>query len=378
MKPATDPDSSQAAPGPSGPAEGLLQLFAAGKRDFSGTTLRGVCFDRAILRGAHLDAADLAHASFEGADLAQANLKGAELTDTSFRGAVLERADLTGAMGLLPRQLAGANLRGAKLPDALKEFGDLKRAQQLADSAQKLFLVILAACAYLALAVITTTDPQLLLVSTSAELPIIKTPVPTLGLFWVGPLLLVLSFTYFHLYLQRLWETLAELPAILPDGAALDERVDPWLVTSLIRRRIPRLRETESARAPWLLVQDWLCVCAVWWVTPLALVPVWLRYLMRHDWTLTSIHVGLIVLLLLAACELRWLTTATLRGAGRHQLSWSRSWRTRRYYEWGAIAACAIGVLWAISYAGIEGVTFANRYPTAPSLLKRLFGKSCG
>ena len=67
-----------------------------------------------------------------------------------------------------------------------------------------------------------------------------KTPVPTLGLFWVGPLLLVVSFVYFHLYLQRLlqrlWETLAELPAILPDGAAIDERVDPWVVTSLIRR----------------------------------------------------------------------------------------------------------------------------------------------
>lgn len=97
----------------------------------------------------------------------------------------------------------------------------------------------------------------------------------------------------------------------------------------------------------------------------------WLRYLTRHDWVLTSVHIGLIGLLLLALCELRWLTRATLRGASRDQFSWVPFWRTWRYYRWGAIGASAVGVLWAISYAGIEGVTFDDRYPTAPLEMRR-------
>jgi hypothetical protein len=179
-------------------ADELLQLYANGERQFARAVLRGACFDAAILR--------------------DVNLEGADLTGASFRGAMLERAQLTGAVGLLPRQLAGANLRGAQLPSSVGEFTDLKRAQQLADSAQKLFLGILGGCAYTVLTVATITDPQLMLASVPAELPIIKTSIPTLGFFWVVPFVLAGLFVYFHLYLQRLWETLAGLPAILPDG----------------------------------------------------------------------------------------------------------------------------------------------------------------
>ena len=103
--------------------------------------------------------------------------------------------------------------------------------------------------------------------------------------------------------------------------------------------------------------------------------PYWLgvgvvRYLTRHDWVLTSVHIGVVGLLFLALCELRWLTRSTLRGASFGQFSWMRLWRARRYFLWAAIGVVAAGILWAVSYAAIEGVTFAGRHPTAPSLLK--------
>ena len=54
-------------------------------------------------------------------------------------------------------------------------------------------------------------------------------------------------FIYFHIYLQRLWEVLATLPAIFPDGRRLDERSHPWLLGDLVRRYLPRLRRQRLA-----------------------------------------------------------------------------------------------------------------------------------
>ncbi len=56
-----------------------------------------------------------------------------------------------------------------------------------------------------------------------------------------APFLLVGLYTYFHLYLQRLWESLADLPAIFPDGTPLDKKADPWLLIGLVRAHLPLL-----------------------------------------------------------------------------------------------------------------------------------------
>jgi uncharacterized protein YjbI with pentapeptide repeats len=312
----------------------LLQRYASGERNFAQARLVG--------------------ASLDGADLRDVDLAGANLTGASFRSARLERANLTGTIGLLPSQLAGTNLSGARLPSSIGEFADLKRARELGDSAQKLFLGILGGCAYTVLTVATTTDPQIMMVSTPTELPIIKTPIPTVGFFWVAPLLLAALFVYFHLYLQRLWETLAGLPAILPDGAAVDVRVDPWLINALIRRQAPRLRESDAARVPWLRLQNAGWRAAAWWIGPVTLLPLWWRYLTRHDWIATGVHIGLIGLLLVSALEFRWLTDVTLRGEGRDGLSRRPIWHARTL-QLGAWAAISMGLLFVVSYAAIEG-----------------------
>jgi hypothetical protein len=78
---------------------------------------------------------------------------------------------------------------------------------------------------YTCLTIATTTDPLLLTNSISSPLPIIRTEIPIAGFFWVAPLILLSFYLYFHIYLQRLWETLADLPAVFPDGSRLDKRV---------------------------------------------------------------------------------------------------------------------------------------------------------
>jgi hypothetical protein len=99
----------------------------------------------------------------------------------------------------------------------------------------------LAACVYSWLVIGTTTDLALILNTASSPLPIINTPIPIAGFYVVGAALLAAVYCYFHFYLQRLWRTLATLPAIFPDGTALDDRTDPWLLTNLVRADFKRL-----------------------------------------------------------------------------------------------------------------------------------------
>ena len=204
-----------------------------------------------------------------------------------------------------------------------------------------------------------TADSSLLLTSNTVELPIVKLLIPTAAFFWLGPVLLGTLFIYFHLYLQRLWGTLARLPAILPDGASVDERVDPWLLNAFVRRRAPRLRGSSYARAPWLGFQDVLYQCAVWWLPPIALVPLWGRYLTRHDWFLSGVHIGIAILFLIAA-GLRELAIATLEQSPRRVVGGWLSWRS------ATSGALVVAVLWSVSYAVVNGVTLKDEHSWIP------------
>ncbi len=94
---------------------------------------------------------------------------------------------------------------------------------------------MLLGCAYAWLTIATTTDARLLTNSASSPLPIIGTDIPIAWFYWAAPVLLLGLYSYFHLYLQRLWEGLSELPAVFPDGKALHKNAYPWLLNGLVR-----------------------------------------------------------------------------------------------------------------------------------------------
>ena len=101
----------------------------------------------------------------------------------------------------------------------------------------------------------TTTDVALILNTASSPLPIINTPIPIAGFYVVGATLLAAVYCYLHFYLLRLWRTLATLPAVFPDGTALDDRTDPWLLTGLVRTYMsyalpPAHWDTPRTRSP--------------------------------------------------------------------------------------------------------------------------------
>jgi hypothetical protein len=93
-------------------AEGLIQRYKAGQRDFRGVNLseeillwadlRGANFSGAILRGANfnwanLSGVDLTAADLRDADLAWANLNKADLREANLSGANFSAASLKGA-----------------------------------------------------------------------------------------------------------------------------------------------------------------------------------------------------------------------------------------------------------------------------------------
>jgi hypothetical protein len=211
-------------------------------KDLSLADLRSVNFNKSNLSGNTLREANLRDAILRGTDLHGVNFSRSDLTGASLREANLQGVDLSVAQrGLQTEQLAGADLTGATLPEELKKLYDgLENVNNIPESARKLFLAVLAACLYSWLTIATTTDVNLITNRASSPLPVIQTSIPIVGFYWVAPLLLLCVYFYFHFYLQKLWEELGSLPAILPDGRPLHAKIDPWLLNDLVRAHLPK------------------------------------------------------------------------------------------------------------------------------------------
>lgn len=278
--------------------------------NFAGTKLSRRSFREADLREANLSGADLASADLGGSILEQANLGGANLDDASFRGARLRGASLSGAQvgkadfsdadltdaglqdtnlteagGLFVKQLAGADLTGAELPEELAVFPGLGEARNVARVASKLFLLLLVFAAYLVLLVGATSDATLLANRPPGPLAIFGSGIPILGFYLMAPVLLVGLMAITHLYAQRLWNHVARLPVVFPDGERLDHAVNAVLLGWIFVWWRPRLRDPEPGMLKPLYFGT---AFGYWGIVPLALLLVWLRCLVCQElvWSL--------------------------------------------------------------------------------------------
>jgi uncharacterized protein YjbI with pentapeptide repeats len=328
-------------------------------------SLERVNLERAVLEGVSFGNSDLTDGNFRGAELRRAAFGTTTLRRTNLREADLQNANLEQAQSLLSTQLAGADVAGAKLPEAIAEFEGLKTIAEATSNAQKLFIAMLGGCLYCWLTIGTTKDAALLTNSASSPLPVIGTALPIVGFYLVAPVVLVALYFYFHLNMQRLWEALADLPAVFPDGRPLDKMADPWLLNGLVRAHFFRLR---NERPPLSRLQQWLSILLAWWVVPATLVVFWARFLMRHHSFGTAVH----IVLLTAAIGFGWvsyrLACATLRGEPRKSFVWRQAWKDLRTYKRiaGVSAACVFGViLYHISVDAIEGGPSYERHASS-------------
>jgi uncharacterized protein YjbI with pentapeptide repeats len=270
----------------------------------------------------------------------------------------LRKEDLTKYEGLLPEHLAGSDLTGNQtVPDKIKKFPALEQVKAISSEARKIFIALLAACVYSWLVIGTTTDLALILNSVGSPLPIINTPIPTVGFYVVGAAILAAVYCYLHFYLQRLWRTLATLPAIFPDGVALDDKTDPWLLTNLVRTEFTLLRPTAP---PLARLENLLAVFLTWWLVPLTLLALWTRFLPAHSWLGMSWLVLLIFVSMVFGQHTYRLAHAALQGKispvleeeDRDRGIIVRAWKELRGLRVGDLTVCLTIALTAISYSG--------------------------
>ena len=166
---------------------------------------------------------------------------------------------------------------------------------------------MLLGCVYSWLTIAATLE----LAEDPLKLPIIATKIPIAWFYPAAPLVLLAAFFYLHFYLRRLWEGLAHLPAIFPDGKRLDQRAYPWLLNGLVRRHFGKLKERPFTSH----LEEWFAIFLAWWAVPITLVGFWLLYLQSHDWIgiVAGIHVVLIMTSVIATLQFLRLTRRILR-----------------------------------------------------------------
>ena len=255
---------------------------------------------------------DLRCADFSGADLRQQNFGSSKVTDADFTDADLSDADLSLVLGLQASQLSGADLNRCNLPADVAAFPLLATVATLSQNAGTMFLTTILACIFVLLTAYTTGDIQLLTNSGTAELPVLKINVSTQLFFYVAPLVLLILSVTLHLYLQRLWETMAQLPAVFPDGATVDNKTYPWLVNDLIRTGFDMLKRPQyDAPLVWMQLKAFSLIA--YGTVPLTLLLVFLRCLPRHDPFLSGWQTLMLALGMAWAYLVRYLSRITLR-----------------------------------------------------------------
>jgi uncharacterized protein YjbI with pentapeptide repeats len=118
---------------------------------------------------------------------------------------------------------------------------------------------------------------------------------------------------YLHVHLQKLWDALGSLPVIFPNGMRLEERVSPWLLSNIAGTRISKAKPSIR-RFVW--VEALLSEVVTWWFIPLTIAAFWLRYLSRHDWKGTTLHVALLIISIVVALVFRAAAYSAVAGRG--------------------------------------------------------------
>jgi uncharacterized protein YjbI with pentapeptide repeats len=330
------------------------------KVDFEGADLRDADFENATLIECSFKSVDLGGANFEDAKLGGANLnesnleganfKSANLSYAKIKNANLKDADLEDATGLGSAQLGGTKFTGAKLPNDFREFAFLDVIAEISKNARKVFFVMLLACVYSLLTIATTTDAQLLVNSASSPLPIIRTQIPIAWFYLAAPIILMFNYFYFHLYLQRLWEGLSSLPARFTDGKRADELAYPWILNSLVRRYFMLLKKDRPIIA---VLEEYITIFVGWWVVPVTLFALWLRYLPRHYLTGTILQITLLVISIGLAIWFLGLTRKTLEGNPPKPIKWRKILDNKRKFLKNTTFVITTALLLSIAWYGL-------------------------
>ena len=245
------------------------------KADFSRAMLVDVDFSGADLSGANLKDADLSNA-----DLSRANLTDAVLSKAIFRGASLREARGIDAPRLSCETMGGADFRGTGIAPPSQWAEGLKAVEEVSKYIQGLYKILLAICGFGMLTVVSFKDEQLLDHggTSMTQLPVFQAAISASMFVIVVPVFTLLLYIYMLIYIFALWRELSYLPAYFPDGAALDRKAYPMLLSSYVR---VHFRLLEEGPPSWF--QMLVASIMTFGVPIVATFTFWATCLRKHD-----------------------------------------------------------------------------------------------
>lgn len=210
------------------------------------------------------EGADLSESSFEDASLSYIDFGHSDLRATSFHYCNLVGTNFRQAVGVWAGAFRGADLAGAQLPNDISFEPVLKKIEASVILARPAYVLNLLACTSLILA-LTASSP-----GAAIKLPLFDIPLSQHAFAIFGSIQSLIISLYVSVYVIRVWEGLAELPSILPNGLASPEVISPWTVLSPAWLHIRVIREYKRLRLPkCYYLQFCLSVVSHWLLTPL-------------------------------------------------------------------------------------------------------------
>jgi uncharacterized protein YjbI with pentapeptide repeats len=328
---------------------------------FRGLTLSGIHLDKAILRNCDFSECDLSGASLRDTSLRGSVFSNACLAGCELFGSDLSSADLTLAEDIIAPQLARTVLVGTKLPEAIAKFENLTYIDKLSEASQRLLTGLILIVAYCWLTIANTQDVAAFTTGNAAELPIIKTSVPLLVVYAGAPILLIAVYLYIHVYLQRLWEGLSALPYVFTDGVKLRQKINPWILNGFVGEN---LTSSTDGWRPLSRIQRIICVVLAWWLAPITIALMWIRYLRRQDLIVSACQSIALAVAIFAALYLYNLAQKTLLyGTGNSTSRRLVSSTGRAFSVFASLSALCLTLAVTISYKvipSIEGFTVVH------------------
>ncbi|MEZ5823586.1 MAG: hypothetical protein R3C97_02220 [Geminicoccaceae bacterium] len=105
----------------------------------------------------------------------------------------------------------------------------LARIEALVGRARAVWLVMLGFLAFITLTLFSVQDIDFFSIASATKLPIVDIEIPSTTFFIAASMLATILHTYFHLFLLKLWDALAEAPLHF-GKIKLGDRTYPWLV----------------------------------------------------------------------------------------------------------------------------------------------------
>ncbi|EBA14265.1 pentapeptide protein [Roseobacter sp. SK209-2-6] len=165
----------------------------------------------------------------------------------------------------------------------------IERINALTQNAKSTWFALLSALLFVGVTLMGVEHIDFYGVDRATQLPLINVSVPTPLFFYGAPLLIAAIYSYFHLYLIRLWDALGAAPS-RHEGTRLGEAIAPWLVSDAALHLRARLRGDNCA-APRALesASMLLNILLAWVFGPFVLAWLWWASMPARTWEMTTI-----------------------------------------------------------------------------------------